>query len=175
MQTLGRRVDAVEKREPPVPLTHEQIRQALWEGMQACGDTSVWNMKSMPDTYPDAEWCKAWHARNAVEAEERQRERDLDEMLSCIREGGRIEYFKKHGHIDRVDRPRIHHSWVLGGECETLAHRLQAPHYNLCQSWTDDDPESAEVCRLEMKGYVETLCARDDIPDSYKRECTSQF
>ncbi len=171
IKTLDHRIDVVEKLEPPVPLTRQQIRQAVWEGMRACGTSTVWNMKSMPDTYPEAEWCNAWHARLAAEEEERQRENDLEAMKDCIHEGGRIEYFEKHGYIDRVDKPRWHHSWVLSGECETLAHRLKKD-YNLCLDWVDDDPETAETCRLEMKDYVETLCARDDIPDSYKRECT---
>ena len=159
---------------PPQPLTYEQIRQAVWDGIRICGASSLWNSKAMPETYPDEKWCKAWRARLKAQEEERRRERDLDELKHCIQEGGRSEDFKKYGFIDRVDDPRWHYSWVLEGECETLAHRVQA-QYGICQGWVDDDHVRAETCRLEMKAYVEKFCARDDISDTFKRECANKY
>lgn len=148
-------------------LTHEQVREAVWEALHPCNGGPMYGRS---EKFPTKEWCdeqrrKAFERREAEEARP-----DLYTMHTCVTEGGSPHDNEVDQHIDTVDDPRIHYSWVLGGGCEALAHEVNQK-YGLCADYVDDEPVSAEKCRLEIKDWLETYCKQPNLDDRARRDC----
>ena len=77
------------------------------------------------------------------------------------------------GPIDTKGEPRVHGSWVYGGDCEELAHTFRDGPEKLCQGYVDDDPKSAEACRSDLKSWITKMCNAPEyeLDDSLLRDC----
>jgi len=88
--------------------------------------------------------------------------------------------------IDTVAHPVSHHSWVLGGQCEKLAHDLRDKEYpgevwnpeiadtleleGMCVGYTDDSPIQAKKCQKNMQRWLEVFCW-NTLEDNEIRAC----
>jgi len=135
----------------PKPLTHEQIRQAAWEAQNPCdGKIQYWEIRSKE--FPSESACDALLASRKKKQAERERAALLNEMLDCVHETDPHYYEDETNHIDTVEHPRHHYSWVLGGDCEQMAHNVKNT-FGLCATYKDDDKDSAEYCRQEVNAW----------------------
>jgi len=169
-----RELGAVKDAQKP-PLDDDQLRRVAWEAQKPCGlDLWEYPFKSAPTSG----LCKL--ARDYVR-EQRQRkvERILEDekgrlryrMLDCANSGVGYDSGPK---ADSVEAPYVHDSWVLGGECEGLAHELQKREEGpMCVDFVDDDHESAERCRRELEAWAVHLCSEKDLSDDARRDCFS--
>jgi hypothetical protein len=192
----ARRIETQEriaKLEGQPKLTYEALRQAAWEGQHPCGSGIVipapfYAMNQFPVEFPtkDSKWCQA----RVLEQKQRQAKLDAeslrmpaDKMFDCA-----YDYDGDVLTIDRVDSPNVHNSWVLGGPCEKLAHRLQnlelegeiwnssyvldddPRRFGLCVGFTDDSPIEAHKCQTEMRRWLEVFCL-NTTEDWPIREC----
>jgi hypothetical protein len=104
-----------------------------------------------------------------------------DQMFDCV-----YSYDMDLSPIDTVAKPMIHNSWVLGGECERLAHDLRDKEYpgevwnaeladtlelkGMCVGYTDDSPIEAAKCQKNMQRWLEVLCW-NTLEDNEIRAC----
>ena len=104
------------------------------------------------------------------------------EMFDCVYAYGALDLAT----IDTVAHPITHHSWVLGGECEKLAHDLRDNEYpdevwnamiadtlelkGMCVGYTDDSPILAKKCQKNMQRWLEVFCW-NTLEDAEIRAC----
>ena len=90
--------------------------------------------------------------------------------------------------VDTAGEPRVHDSWVLGGGCEKVAHKLADEKFDnevwnsvvwdeddpkqngICQGFADDSPTAALKCQKEMQRWLEIFCL-NTTDDGPFREC----
>jgi hypothetical protein len=148
-----------------------RLRQAAWEAQHPCG-LPILYAANAPQEFPmaDSEWCKerAQEQANTQAALDAQARRiPVETMMECV-----YDYDGKRQPIDTVENPAVHDSWVLGGMCEELAHKLrdltlegEGPEQGgLCSDFKDDDLQAAWSCQAEMEHWIEDYClhAKDD-------------
>lgn len=177
----------------PVHPTQQALRQAAYEARLPCGGALTWLApKDLPVEYPTPEWCIAeierykldvikTKAQADLETEEKARQMPWDQMFDCV-----YSYDLGLSPIDTVAKPMVHDSWVLGGECEKLAHDLRDNEYpgevwneelannlalkGMCVGFTDDSPIEAAKCQKNMQRWLEVLCW-NTLEDNEIRAC----
>lgn len=156
-------------RPQPQTLTDEQVRQATWDAMFPCeGKVRYWDVSF--DDYPTKEQCDEAIEQRRKQDATMKRARLIDEMATCVWETDPHYFEDETNHIDTVKHPRYHYSWVLGGDCEQMAHKVKS-EFGLCKGFVDDDATTAEHCRQEVYAFLLVYCARADLPDPERREC----
>ena len=153
------------------PLDKEHLRVAMWEAMHPCGMSS-WMVYPF-EGVPTPARCKEFRAKMEQAEIERKTQVSLWDMMQCARSG---RGYQEEAIADSVTLPYVHYSWVLGGDCETLAHKLKNREKNpLCVDFVDDDHESAERCRQEVAARVRGRCSEDDPDDKTRRLCLTRL
>lgn len=168
---------------------YNMMREASWEAAHPCKGqiASYYIEKGHPQTFPGEKWCAALQVNidkgQADEGPRTQADIDLleaehpledyaEEMLDCA-----FDHDGKPREIDTVKNPSWHYSWVLGGDCERLAHRLnnhaRKPPDQMCRHWADDSYPQAVKCRAEMDEFVRKWCLSLGRNDEDLRRCLS--
>jgi hypothetical protein len=148
----------------------DELRQIIYEATHPCAGYDFLVGPGAPDKMPDALWCLDEQQRRFA-FREAQREADAklrapklepSRISSCVSEKP-----------DTPEKPRYHYSWVLGGECEKMAEKLSSGVYGftLCPEWSKHYYPAAVACQDEVRAWVLSECARDDLPEHMIRDC----
>ena len=158
--SLEERVVALEARDAAT------VRQAVWDALHPCqGRINPFFPDRWPEHVPDDEWC-AKNIGAPVPPFDSADSLSM-EMFGCV-----YNYESGLQEIDSVEDPNVHDSWVLSGDCERLAHQVQAhPDLSLCANFVDHVPATAVECRTDMQRHLEIWCLRKDAEDGEIREC----
>lgn len=192
-EEVALRLAELEQTDKPCPFDYELMRQAAWDAQHPCGTGVVipapfYALNDFPPIFPKttSKWC----LDRAAEQAARQAKMDAEEFVMPVFEmfDCAYDYDGRLQPIDKVDSPNVHNSWVLGGECEQVAHTLRDkelegevwnsayaleddPRQNgLCVSFTDDSPIEAYKCQTEMRRWLEVHCL-NTTEDSDIRRC----
>ena len=162
------------------------MREAAWQAKHPCGGKiSPFQVeRAKPSSFPEKKWCAELKARmdkGSFEPHRTQQDVDRDEalhpmvdyaeeMMDCA-----MGYSGERRPIDTVKDPVTHSSWVLGGDCERLAHRLnnKERHHQdrLCKTYIDDNYGQAAKCQEEMLTFATEWCTKPDLYDTQLRRC----
>jgi len=177
------RLAELEQTDPPSRLANDYdlLRQAAWEAQHPCGTGIVipapfYALNDFPQVFPEknSKWCKdraAEQIKLQASLDAEKLKMPVGDMIDCAYDyGGNVNK------IDTVAEPQVHDSWVLGGSCEEVAHKLRDNELTgevwnaqvwekgdpelagLCVSFTDDSPVEAHKCQTEMRRWIEVYC-----------------
>ena len=163
---------AVKEAQKP-PLDDDQLRRVVWETERPCG-LQRWQYPFAHQPTPELcerarEYVREERARKKAVEDNHREAHFRDRMMRCSNSGAG---YREGPRADSLKEPYIHDSWMLGGDCEHLAHELQKRAKNpMCVEFKDDDHESAERCRQEIEAWVTHLCSEQDLSDEVRRDC----